>query len=72
MMAMIGLAVFAAAFSAIVAVFWLTLIPALPRIAELLAGDIAPAQALSPVRRLAVIARPIRLAPAQTAWRAAA
>lgn len=38
MMALIGLGLFAAALGVVMAVFWYTLAPALPRIAELLAA----------------------------------
>lgn len=73
MMTLISLGLFAAAMAAIGAVFWLTLVPALPRIAELLAGEahLAPLTpppalqpALVPVRKAAITPPP--------AWRAAA
>ncbi len=56
MVAMIGLVLFAAALGVAIAVFWLTLAPALPRIAELLADE-APL-ASRPRPRPFAVARP--------------
>ncbi len=41
-MALVGFLVFASAFAASVAVFWLTLVPALPRIVALLRDGVDP------------------------------
>lgn len=72
MVALIGLGLFAAALGAVIAVFWLTLAPALPRIAALLAGEAPEAQQPLPRRRVSVsrVARPAAMAA--PAWRAAA
>ncbi len=74
MVAMIGLVVFAAALGVAIAVFWLTLAPALPRIAELLAASEAASapQPLPPVRQRAVTVLRPALAVSPPAWRAAA
>lgn len=42
-MAVVGFLVFASAFAASLAVFWLTLVPALPRIMSLLRDGVDPA-----------------------------
>lgn len=73
-MALIGLALFSAALTMVVAVFWLTLVPALPRIVALLAGEQAMAPAPQPTSARAVVRLPRRPSgmPAAAAWRAAA
>lgn len=74
-MAFVGFLVFASALAASVAVFWLTLVPALPRIAALLRdgmtpAPVAPAMIISEAR---VRARARATAPmARPQWRAAA
>lgn len=73
MMAMMGLGVFAVAMMAIGAVFWMTLVPALPRIGALLAGDVAAAiPAKLPARRQVMTVRAARLSVAPSALRVAA
>lgn len=76
MMTMLALGLFTVAMTAIGAVFWATLLPALPRIAELLATDVEAAQLMPavPARRQVVTVRQARLVPTLSAgsWRAAA
>lgn len=75
MVAMIGLVVFAAALGAAIAVFWLTLAPALPRIAELLADEAPLAlrpQPFPPVRQRTITVLRPALAGSPQARRAAA
>ena len=69
-MAVVGFLVFASAFAASVAVFWLTLAPALPRIVALLRDGVDPMAARAPawivseprlrarVRTVSAVARP--------------
>lgn len=45
-MAVVGFLVFASAFAASVAVFWVTLVPALPRIVAILRDGVDPVPAL--------------------------
>ena len=49
MMMVTGILVFASAFAASASVFWLTLVPALPRIVALLRDGVDPAVAARPV-----------------------
>jgi len=73
-MALIGLGVFATALATAIFVFWVTLVPALPRIGELLACATEFPSRPQPVK-LRAVAAPIRREAARMptpAWRAAA
>jgi hypothetical protein len=71
---LIGLGVFAAALAMVIFVFWVTLIPALPRIADLLAYGVELSPQRQPANLGAVVA-PIRRKAdrmPEPVWRAAA
>lgn len=66
MMAVLGIVVFAGAFTAAVSVFAFTLVPALPRIAALLRGEADPAYVEAPLLTLSDRRPRARVRPATT------